>query len=124
MGTKAGIKIPKLIRLVFATGIIFLLIMSLLRLALYWAFSKQGHTFSDLLPAFGLGVRFDLRYAGILCVLLLITGAFPFLSPFRRSSGRKWALFLLGLAGFLVIFFYSVDFAHYSYLSQRLNASV
>ncbi|MDO6432455.1 sulfatase-like hydrolase/transferase [Flavitalea sp. BT771] len=98
--------------------------MSLLRLFLFISFNKQGHSFSDLLPAFGLGVRFDLRYVGILCVLLLITGSFPFLQPFRRPAGRKWAIFLMGLAGFLVIFFYSVDFAHYSYLSQRLNASV
>jgi len=98
--------------------------MSLLRLILYWTFSKQGHSFGDLLPAFGLGIRFDLRYVGILCLLLLITGALPFLSPFRKTAGRKWAVFLLGLAGFLIIFFYSVDFAHYSYLSQRLNASV
>jgi len=124
MGTKAGIKIPKLIRLIFAMGIIFLLIMSLLRLFLFLSFNKQGHSFADLLPAFGLGLRFDLRYVGILCVLLLITGSFPFLHPFRRPGGRKWAIFLMGLAGFLVIFFYSVDFAHYSYLSQRLNASV
>jgi len=124
MGTKAGIKIPKLIRLIFATGIIFLLIMSLLRLVLFLSFSKQGHTFSDLLPAFGLGLRYDLRYAGILCALLLITGSLPFLHPYRKPAGMKWAIFLIGLAGFLIIFFYSVDFAHYSYLSQRLNASV
>ncbi len=124
MGTKAGIKIPKLIRLIFATGIIFLLIMSLLRLFLFLSFSKQGHTFSDLLPAFGLGLRYDLRYVGILCVFWLITGSLPFLHPYRKPAGRKWAIFLSGLAGFLIIFFYSVDFAHYSYLSQRLNASV
>jgi len=124
MGTKAGIKIPKLIRLIFVVGIIFLLIMSLLRLGLFLFFSRQGHSFSDLLPSFGLGIRFDLRYVGILCVLLLITGSLPFLHPFRKPAGRKWTLFLIGLSGFLILFFYSVDFAHYSYLSQRLNASV
>jgi phosphoglycerol transferase MdoB-like AlkP superfamily enzyme len=124
MGTKAGIKIPKLIRLIFAMGIIFLLIMSLLRLALFLSFSKQGHSFGEMLPAFGLGLRFDLRYIGIISALLLITGSLPFLDPFRKPAGRKWTIFLIGLAAFLIIFFYSVDFAHYSYLSQRLNASV
>jgi phosphoglycerol transferase MdoB-like AlkP superfamily enzyme len=124
MGTKAGIKIPKLIRLIFVVGIIFLLIMSLLRLGLFLFFSRQGHSFSDLLPSFVLGIRFDLRYAGILCALLLITGSLPFLYPFRKPAGRKWAIFLIALSGFLILFFYSVDFAHYSYLSQRLNASV
>ncbi|HEY4207593.1 MAG TPA: sulfatase-like hydrolase/transferase [Puia sp.] len=113
-----------MIRLIFVVGIIFLLIMSLLRLGLYLSFSKQGHSFSDLLSSFVLGIRFDLRYAGILCVLLLLTGSLPFLHPFRRTAGRKWAIFLIGFSGFLILFFYTVDFAHYGYLSQRLNASV
>jgi phosphoglycerol transferase MdoB-like AlkP superfamily enzyme len=124
MMTRLGIKIPKLVRLIFSTGIIFLLIMSLLRLALYLSFSSQGHSFTGLIPAFLLGIRFDLRYAGILGTLLLITGSIPIWHPFRRESGRKLAFFLTGLAGFLIVFFYSVDFAYYSYLSQRLNASV
>ena len=98
--------------------------MSLLRLALYLSFSKQGHHFTGLIPSFLLGIRYDLRYVGILEALLLITGSFSFWHPFRREGGRKLALFLTGLAGFLIVFFYSVDFAHYSYLSQRLNASV
>ena len=113
-----------MIRLIFAIGIIFLLIMSLLRLFLFLFFSKQGHSFGEVLSSFVLGIRFDLRYVGILSALLLITGSLPFLHPFRKPAGRKWALFLIGLSGFLIIFFYSVDFAHYSYLSQRLNASV
>ena len=116
--------IPKTVRLVFSIGIIFLLIMSLLRLALFVVFSNQGHTFTAVLPSFLLGIRYDLRYAGILAVILLITGSFSFLDPFRSSAGRRWVLFLTGLAGLLVVFFYSVDFAHYSYLSQRLNASI
>ena len=98
--------------------------MSLLRVALYFSFSKQGNHFTDVLPSFGLGLRFDLRYAGILTLALLILGMIPALNPFRTVAGRRTALFLGGLAGFLIIFFYSVDFAHYSYLSQRLNASI
>ncbi|HVU95917.1 MAG TPA: sulfatase-like hydrolase/transferase [Puia sp.] len=98
--------------------------MSLLRLGLFLFFSRQGHSFSDLISSFVLGIRFDLRYVGILCALLLITGSLPFLNPFRKPAGRKWTIFLIALSGFLILFFYSVDFAHYSYLSQRLNASV
>jgi Sulfatase len=110
--------------LVFSIGIIFLLIMSLLRLALYISFSAQGHSFLSLLPSFLLGVRYDLRYAGILCAVLLISGSFAFLDPFRRKAGRRWLFFLSGLAGLILVVFYCVDFAHYAYLSQRLNASV
>src|ERR1700761_5417953 len=116
--------IPKTVRLVFSTGIIFLLIMSLLRLGLYLTFSSQGHSFSSLIPSFLLGIRFDMRYAGILALLLLLAGSFSFLDPFRTAAGRRLLKIVVGVAAFLVVFFYSVDFAHYSYLSQRLNASV
>jgi phosphoglycerol transferase MdoB-like AlkP superfamily enzyme len=124
MLTRPGIKIPKLARLIFSTGIIFLLIMSLLRLALFLSFSRQGHHFGAVLSSFGLGVRYDLRYVGILELLLLLTGGLSVLDPFQRTAGRRCLFFLTGLAGFLIVFFYCVDFAHYSYLSQRLNASV
>jgi len=124
MLTRSGIKIPKLVRFVFSVEIIFLLIMSLLRIMLFMVFSRQGNHFSDVLSSFLLGVRFDLRYIGILGALLLIIGSFPVADPIVTAPGRKIAFFFTGLAAFLVVFFYSVDFAHYSYLSQRLNASV
>lgn len=116
--------IPKTVRLVFSTGIIFLLIMSLLRLALFFSFSRQGHSFGAVLSSFLLGIRFDLRYVGILEVLVLILGAIPGLNPFVSRGGRRLISGLIIFAAFLLLFFYSVDFAHYSYLSQRLNASV
>src|SRR5580692_5992376 len=115
--------IPKTVRLVLAIGI-FLLIMSLLRLALYIVFPSQGHSFASLLPCFWLGIRYDFRYAGILTVLLLITGSLPFLDPFRRRAGQRWLFVVVSLAALCVVFFYCVDFAHYAYLSQRLSASV
>ena len=124
MLTRSGIKIPKLVRFVFSVEIIFLLIMSLLRIILFMVFSRQGNHFTDVLPSFLLGLRFDLRYTGILGALLLIIGSFPAVDPMLTASGKKLALFFTGLAAFLLVFFYSVDFAHYSYLSQRLSASV
>ncbi|HTI08727.1 MAG TPA: sulfatase-like hydrolase/transferase [Puia sp.] len=124
MLTRSGIKIPKLVRFIFSVEIIFLLIMSLLRMLLFLVFSRQGNHFAGVLSSFLLGLRYDLRYAGILGALLLIMGSFAPLDPFLKGAGRKLVLFFTGLAAFLVVFFYSVDFAHYSYLSQRLNASV
>ncbi len=98
--------------------------MSLLRLGLYLAFPAQGHSFGGVVPAFLLGLRFDLRYVGILCLLLLLLGSLPVFQPFRTVAGRRIVLSLTAIAAFLLVFFYSVDFAHYGYLSQRLNASV
>jgi phosphoglycerol transferase MdoB-like AlkP superfamily enzyme len=116
--------IPKTVRLVFSIGIIFLVIMSLLRLTLFIVFPSQGHRLFSLLPSFWLGVRYDLRYAGILTLLLLILTSFAALDPFLRETGRRWLFFLVTLAACWLAFFYCVDFAWYAYLSQRLSASV
>ncbi len=118
------LKIPKLIRWIFLTGIIFLAVMTLMRLLFFVYFPRQANHFSDVLPSFVLGLRYDLRDVCILCLLLLILGSIPLFDPFGIGKGKKFCLLLAALAGFLMIFFYSVDFAHYSYLSQRLNASV
>ena len=98
--------------------------MSLLRLALYLVFSSQGHSFVSLLPSFWLGIRYDLRYAGILGLVLLIAAGVPVFDPFRNKSGRRLLFLLVSLSAFCLVFFYSVDFAYYAYLSQRLSASV
>ena len=90
-------------------------------------FQQAGKfVFGCVFSSFVLGARFDIQFISIVLVLLLLAGCFPFpaLDPFRHKAGKKTALFLVGLAAFLVVFFYAVDFAHYSYLSQRLNASV
>ncbi len=118
------IKVPKLIRWIFATGIIFLLLMFLLRIALFLVFSSQGNSFLGVFPSFILGCRFDIQFISIVLVLLLLAGSLPFLDPFKTNGGRRMALFVTGLTAFLLAFFYAVDFAHYSYLSQRLSASV
>lgn len=98
--------------------------MSLLRLALFLTFSRQGHSFGAVLSSFLLGLRFDLRYIGILELVLFLMGCLAGPALFRHKAGRRWVLVVTGLGAFLLVFFYSVDFAHYSYVSQRLNASV
>lgn len=121
---QSGLKIPKLIRWIFVIGVIFLVMMTVLRVCLFFVFGTQGNHFTDVLPAFILGLRYDLRVVCILGLILLIMGSIPSLHPFRSSRGKKLSLFIVALAGFLLFFFYIVDFAHYSYLNQRLNASV
>jgi phosphoglycerol transferase MdoB-like AlkP superfamily enzyme len=118
------LKIPKLVRWIFLTGIIFLVIMTLLRLAFFLHFPDQGNRFTSVFSSFVLGIRFDLREVCILCLLLLIIGSISFFNPFEKKIGQQIFLTIVAVAAFLLVFFYAVDFAHYSYLSQRLNASV
>ena len=97
------LKIPKLIRWIFSTGIIFLVLMTLLRICLFFFFDKQGNHFSDVIPALILGLRYDLKMICILLLLILLAGSFNFLHPFRTDSGKKIWLFIISIAAFMFV---------------------
>jgi len=118
-----GLKIPKLIRWIFWTGIIFLVLMGLLRIIFYFSFSHPSLTSLSLWKTFLLGFRFDLKMVCILLEAMLVLGFLRMVDPFRSSAGRRVEFILLGIASVAFTLFYIVDFAHYSYLSQRLSAS-
>lgn len=77
---------------------------------------------SDL-PAFLLGMRYDARIAAAITFLILVLASIPRLNPFRNPAAVKgWNLFLAFICLVLTMF-YVIDFLHYRYLNQRLNAS-
>ncbi len=116
------LKVPRYIQWIIITGFIFLLLMSGLRLALVLAFKHPGN-FSSLLPSFLLGLRFDLRVVAIFSLLLFIIGSIPPFHPVQKKAGRAIAFSLWSIFILVFCFFYVLDFAHFAYLSQRLNAS-
>jgi phosphoglycerol transferase MdoB-like AlkP superfamily enzyme len=119
-----GSKIPKLIRWILSIGVIFLLWMSLLRICFYLAFNHAGNPLSGLGSSFLLGFRYDLKMVCIFLELILLLGMLNIADPFI-STGKKNAFFiLLAIACLFTGFFYTIDFAHYSYLNLRLSASV
>ena len=116
--------LPRLIRWILTIGCFFLVLMTLMRIVLYMFFNKQGNSIEDLAGSFLLGFRFDLRTVALLLLVLLIIGSIPLMHPFRTGWAKKFWVVLLGIFSFAILFFYFIDFAHYSYLAQRLNASV
>ena len=116
--------LPRLIRWIVTIGFFFLVLMTLMRIVLYMFFNKQGHSFSDLTGAFLLGLRFDLRVISLMLLFILVIGSIPAINPFRPGWPKKFWITIIAFFSFVIIFFYFLDFAHYSYLSQRLNASV
>ncbi|MFT3822472.1 MAG: sulfatase-like hydrolase/transferase [Chitinophagaceae bacterium] len=117
-------KLPKLIRWILSVGLIFLVVFTLMRIGLFSFFSRQNYSLGDVKDAFFLGLRYDLRIISLVLILMLILGSLPWLSPFRsRRAANVWTT-ILGVITVLVLFLFMVDFAHYAYLVQRLNASV
>jgi phosphoglycerol transferase MdoB-like AlkP superfamily enzyme len=118
------LKIPKLIRWIFVTGVIFLLWMGVLRLIFYFAFNHAGNPLSTLGSSFLLGFRFDLKMVCFFLEFLLLAGALNVSDPFISNRSRNVFFVLMAIACLATGFFYTLDFAHYSYLNLRLSASV
>jgi phosphoglycerol transferase MdoB-like AlkP superfamily enzyme len=119
-----NLKVPRYIQWLSLTGIVFLLLMTVLRLILVYVFRTPYTKTVTLWDAYLLGARFDLRIVCIACLLLFLVGTVPALHPLQKKWGKRisfwlWTVFLVVFA-----FFYTVDFANYAYLSQRINASL
>ena len=105
-------------------GISYLILMSALRLVFIYHFNTPETANLSLKSAFILGVRYDLRYVAIIMLITYILSSIKPLNPFENRMGKQilfgiWIFFTVSL-----LFFYTADFMHFSYLRQRLNASV
>lgn len=117
-------KIPRLVRWIISVVFGLLILMSILRLGYCLKFKPSGSSFSDYIPAFLLGLRFDMRIAAIIGLLMLMFGSIPMFNPFRSEKAAKgWKIFFF-IVCTLFFFTYTIDFAHHAYLGIRLNASV
>ena len=118
------LSLPRLIRWILTIGFFFLVLMTLMRVILYMFFNKQGYSLTDVADSFILGLRFDLRTISLVLIVMLVAGSIPPIHPFRADWTRKLWITMVAVVCFVIILLYFLDFAHYSYLSQRLNASV
>jgi phosphoglycerol transferase MdoB-like AlkP superfamily enzyme len=115
--------IPRHIRWIISLAILFFVWLFLMRFIAWWYFKPTGVSFGTRLPVFWLGFRFDAREVGILTLLILLTGALPLLHPFQKKAGKIVTKTIVFLAIILVAVFFLLDFMHFRYLMQRLNAS-
>ena len=94
-----------------------------MRLLTFFIFHPANISFSQAIPSFLMGIRFDVRWVCILLAPLLIVGSFPKFSPFKSIKLRRfWILYLVIVSSFL-LFFFGADFGHFDYVETRLNAS-
>jgi phosphoglycerol transferase MdoB-like AlkP superfamily enzyme len=116
-------RIPRLIRWIAAVAIFYCMLMLLLRVVAFFYFAPPDLHVGAALRSFWLGFRFDARETGIVCLLLLLLGSVPALHPFTTRAGKWVSLALVLIFLISLVFFYTIDFLHFRYLLQRLNAS-
>src|SRR5215831_14915805 len=102
------IKIPRYIQWIVLTGIVFLLLMTLLRGILFLVFQRSNYASSELLNGFILGLRYDLRMVCIAALLFLILGMIKPLHPLDKKLGQKvsfiiWIIIIIGFALFYTV---------------------
>lgn len=115
-------RIPRLLRWIFSVILVFLVVMSLSRLIIYWSFNPPGKAFSG--SAFILGLRYDARMVCIIGLVMMLICAVPVLNPFKNNNASRFWNILLPIVFMLMVFVLAIDYYHFDYLHQRLNATV
>jgi phosphoglycerol transferase MdoB-like AlkP superfamily enzyme len=110
--------------LFFRFVLFHLLLFTILRFAFYFSFLPSGDLPSaDVLRAFWLGLRFDLRLALLLLLPMIIFG-WRSLSPVSGKKTKKmWSLVYTFIASSWFVF-YIFDFGFYGYLNSRMNSAI
>ncbi len=115
-------RIPKTIRWILSVLLILLLVMTISRFFIYFRFNPPGKAFSG--SAFILGLRYDARVLGIIGICMLLLLAIPALHPFKNNKATSFWNFLLPLVFITMLVVFAIDYYHFDYLHQRLNATV
>lgn len=116
-------RISPILRWILLVSLFLLVTMSLARLFTWMVFAVPATGGNSILPTFWLGFRYDFRIVAMIGMILFAFGNFPALHPFKKKGAKKAWTWVLGILFLVLILFYIIDFLHFRYLNQRLNAS-
>lgn len=102
--------------------VIFLLIFTLFRMATFLAFRPKDISFTDVIPSFLMGIRYDLRWIAIILFPVVFFSTSRRLSPFYSARNKKWWTWYLAVVTFIVFFFFAAGFGSFSYNRTPLDA--
>lgn len=115
-------KIPKTILWVTNLLVIFLLLFTLYRLAIFIAFKPKAITIGESIPPFLMGIRYDLRWIAFILLPIILISMMPKLSPFYSTRNKKWWTWYLAIVTFIVFIFFAAGFGSWSYNQTPLDA--
>ncbi|MBK8611825.1 MAG: LTA synthase family protein [Chitinophagaceae bacterium] len=88
----------------------------------FWSFNPPGKALSG--SAFILGFRYDARVVCVIGLAMMLLTAFPLLNPFKNNrAGTFWNI-MLPFIFIVMVLVLAIDYYHFDYLHQRLNATV
>lgn len=119
-------KLPININLVLALCILNLLLFSLFRAVFYFWFAIDDGSLNshDVIQAFYLGLKFDIRLALLVNLPVFLIAWFKWFNPYSGQVAIKFWKIYLTLANSFLIILYFLDFGHFDYLNIRIDATV
>jgi phosphoglycerol transferase MdoB-like AlkP superfamily enzyme len=118
--------VPAPVRLFVGAVLLDLVLLAVYRCLFLMRFRRAAPDAdrAELLRAFGIGLRFDLRLSILIALPILalawIPGTMPAASP---AAARTWWAWLSGAFAFVTLV-HLVDAEHYDYLGRRIDATV
>src|ERR1700704_5520460 len=110
---------PRIVRWTCFLFLFFMLMMSAFRFFFFYYFKPPDVSFSESLPSFLLGVRYDARVAAIILLPLLVIGSLS-LNPWQqKSSKQKLFSIILCLIPALLILVIQTDFSDFGKVLQK-----
>jgi phosphoglycerol transferase MdoB-like AlkP superfamily enzyme len=120
------LKLPRTLRFILISVMVSVLFFSLMRLIFYFVFKDVSGPVQDsaMLFSFYLGLKYDIRLALLLHIPILLFGWIrPLQIAPNTFGGFFWRIFLTTI-GFFVFAIYFIDFGHYEYLQNRIDATI
>ncbi len=117
-------KFSKITRLNIFIILLFLLLFFIYRLTFFIIFKTDDLAINDIIYAFYIGLKFDLRLAIIIVLPIFFIAWIKYLSPLKNNIFNKiWKIYLTLIFSFLLLVFF-LDFGHYSYLHTHLDKTI
>ncbi|RYZ57312.1 MAG: hypothetical protein EOO14_11135, partial [Chitinophagaceae bacterium] len=117
------LRLPRTLLWVLNVFIIYTLLFTGFRLLTFLLF-KPEEALEDVLSAFLLGFRFDLRWISLLLLPIVATSTVQRFSPYYSVANKKLWSWYLALSTFFVFLIYAIDYGCFAYFGVRLGATV
>ena len=117
--------LPRLQLYTIKAVLLFLIVQTVLRVVFWLRFKNplDPVSDSDLLHAFYIGLKYDLQVSIGLGIPILLLGWIKPVHPVYSKAGKRLWFVYTGIVMLCLLAVYAIDFGHYAYLEQRLNAT-
>ena len=117
--------LPRLQLYTIKAVLLFLLVQTVLRVVFWLKFESPFDPVAgkDLAYAYYLGLKYDLQVSLGLGIPILALGWIKPIHPVYSVTGKRLWFAYTGIVMLGLLSVYAIDFGHYAYLEQRLNAT-